>query len=328
MNDSSFNITPSYTQESNFEQAINNNIAKLWESREEGYIKSFDKTSLYWIKLTSPQHNKAIVVVNGRIECTTKYQELFFDLFRQGYDIYSYDHRGQGLSERLIEDKQMGYVEEFDDYVKDLDKLLRHFSLDKYQKRYLLGHSMGGNIATRYLQTYDYPFDAVSLSAPMYGVDLPWHLKPIATFLGQILTAIYPKPTFAPGQVAYFPKPFDGNLLSQSDVRYHWFRDLYEQHPELKIGGASTRWVWQGLMSCKQCYLMTRHLKSPLLVMQAGDDQIVSNQAQIRFMKKLARTNTQCAFKIVHGAKHELLFEKDELRNQALDATLTFFEQH
>ena len=115
MNDSRSHIIPSYTQESDFEQAINGNIAELWRTREEGFLKSFDKRSLYWMKLTSPEHNKAILVVNGRIECCSKYQELFYDLFQQGYDVYSYDHRGQGLSDRLIEDKQMGYVDEFDD---------------------------------------------------------------------------------------------------------------------------------------------------------------------------------------------------------------------
>ena len=328
MNDSSYNITHPYTQESDFEQAINGNIANLWRSREEGYLKSFDKTKLYWMKLTSPENSKAVVVVNGRIECCSKYQELFYDLFQQGYDVYSFDHRGQGLSERLIDDTEMGYVGEFEDYVKDLDILVQHFDLGTYKKRYLLGHSMGGNITTRYLQTYDSIFDAASLSAPMYGVNLPWHLKPIATLVGQVLTAVYPKPTFAPGQAAYTAKPFKDNFLSQSEVRYRWFRDWYEEHPELKIGGASTRWVWQGLMACKQCHLMTRHLKTPLLVMQAGDDQIVSNQAQVLFMKKLAKTHSQCAFKIIHGAKHELLFEQDEYRNQALDSTFNFFNQY
>lgn len=328
MNDSSYNITHPYTQESDFEQAINGNIANLWRSREEGYLKSFDKTKLYWMKLTSPENSKAVVVVNGRIECCSKYQELFYDLFQQGYDVYSFDHRGQGLSERLIDDTEMGYVGEFEDYVKDLDIVVRHFDLGTYEKSYLLGHSMGGNITTRYLQTHDSIFDAASLSAPMYGVNLPWHLKPIATLLGQVLTAVYPKPTFAPGQATYTAKPFKGNFLSQSEVRYRWFRDWYEEHPELKIGGASTRWVWQGLMACKQCHLMTRHLKTPLLVMQAGDDQIVSNQAQVLFMKKLAKTHSQCAFKIIHGAKHELLFEQDEYRNQALETTFNFFNQY
>lgn len=328
MNDSSCINIRSYTQESNFEQAINTNIDNLWQSREEAYFRSSDKTSLYWVKLTSEQHTKAIVIVNGRIECSLKYQELFYDLFQQGYDIYSFDHRGQGLSDRLIDDKEMGYVGEFEDYVQDLAQLVEHFDLNRYDKRYLIGHSMGGNIVTRYLQTHAHPFNAAALSAPMYGVNLPWYLKPVATLVGQAMSALQSKPDFAPGQAAYYPKPFEGNFLSQSAIRYRWFRDLYEQQPQLRIGGASAHWVWQGLMACKQCYLMTRHLKTPLLVMQAGEDKIVSNDAQIKLMKKLAKTNTQCAFTIIHGARHELFFEQDEYRNQALDRALTFLEQY
>ena len=44
MNDSGININTRYTQESDFEQGINSNIASFWHSREEGYLKSFDKT--------------------------------------------------------------------------------------------------------------------------------------------------------------------------------------------------------------------------------------------------------------------------------------------
>ncbi|WP_438876507.1 alpha/beta fold hydrolase, partial [Bacillus cereus group sp. Bce039] len=84
------------------------------------------------------QHNKVIIIVNGRIESACKYQELFYDLFHQGYDIYSFDHRGQGLSERLIADPQMGYVEQFDDYVRDMDELITRFPLQNYTQRYLL----------------------------------------------------------------------------------------------------------------------------------------------------------------------------------------------
>lgn len=322
-------IQSPYTQESNFEQAINNEVAEQWREREEGFIKTRDKRQLYWISLTSPKHSKAIVVVNGRIECSDKYQELFFDLFQQGYDIYSYDHRGQGLSERLIAHSDIGYVEEFDDYVDDLALMVKHFNLSRYDKRYLLGHSMGGNVITRYVQTHqDQPFDAIAATAPMFGMNIKWYLKPIAMVLSQLLTALHSLPSYAPGQAPYYSKPFDGNLLSQSQIRYQWFRKLYDEKPQLQVGGASTRWVWQGMMACKQCLLLTRQIKRPYLLLQAGDDRVVSNSAQIRFIKKLANTNSQCALKIIHHARHELLFERDEYRNQTLQTTLDFFAQH
>lgn len=315
-----------YTQESNFEQRINHEIAQLWESRQDGFYKTSDKTKLYWCKLTSPENTKAIVIVNGRIESCWKYQELFFDLFQLGYDIYSFDHRGQGLSDRLIGNKQMGYVGEFQDYVSDMEELLKLFNLNHYQQRFLLAHSMGGAVATRYIQTHpQHNFDAIALSAPMFGVNMPWQLRPVAIPLTQILTAAYSKPTYAPGYGDYFAKPFENNMLTQCEIRYRWFRELYEKKPELKLGGPSTRWVWQGLMAAKQCIQLTRQVKIPTLVIQGGLDKVVNNAAQVRFVTRLARTNPESRILIIDNAKHEVLFEKDSYRNQALDGILEHF---
>ncbi|WP_428773600.1 alpha/beta fold hydrolase [Vibrio sp.] len=322
----SHEVSPSYTQESDFTQAINTRIGQFWSERQEGFISAKDKTPLFWCSMTSPRHEKAVVVVNGRIECCWKYQELFYDLFQQGYDVYSFDHRGQGLSGRLIEDQQMGYVEEFDDYIQDMAQQVEHFNLDRYRHRMILAHSMGATIATRYLQTHpQHAFCAAALSAPMFGIHLPWYLRPIAMTIGQVLTGYHGKPVYAPGHRAYYAKPFEQNPLSQSEVRYQWFRDLYQQQPVLQIGGPSTRWVWQSLMAAKLCYLLTRQIKLPLLIMQAGDDQIVSNPAQYRLYKKLVKTNPACQFIRIAGARHELLFEQDVYRNQALDTTLDFY---
>ncbi|EJN6827208.1 alpha/beta fold hydrolase [Vibrio cidicii] len=318
---------PSYTQENLFEQAIAGPIAALWQQRQEGYFKSSDKTKLYWCKLTDPKHSKAVLLVNGRIESSWKYQELLFDFYRQGYDVYSYDHRGQGLSDRLVQDSDIGHVYEFDDYVRDLANVVQHFALEGYQQCHLVSHSMGGAIATRYLQTYPHhPFDKLVLSAPMFGINLPWYLSPVAIAVSQILTAVYPTPTYAPGHQPYYAKPFEDNPLSQSKARYHWFRQLYTDKPELQVGGPSTRWVWQGLMATKQCLQMTRQLKIPVLLLQAGNDRIVSNQAQNQFYKKLCKTNKNSQMITIDGAQHELLFEQDQYRNQALDALFRFLQ--
>ncbi|QXO17492.1 alpha/beta fold hydrolase [Vibrio ostreae] len=319
-------MASTYTQESNFEYAIHHPVADLWQTRNEGYYRSFDNTRLFWCSLTDPAHDKVIVVVNGRIESAWKYQELFYDLFQQGYDIYAYDHRGQGLSDRLIEEREMGFVGEFDDYVQDLSGLVAMWDLRRYQQRFLLGHSMGGAVVTRYVQTHPHhDFSAMALSAPMFGVSMPWQLRPVAMPLTQFMTALYRKPTYAPGYSAYYAKPFEINPLTQSEVRYRWFRELYEQKPELKLGGPSTRWVWQGLMAAKQCIQLTRQIRIPTLVLQAEADTIVSNAAQVRFITKLARTNPASSIEVIAGARHEVLFERDPYRNQALDAMLAHF---
>ncbi len=71
-----------------------------------------------------------------------------------------------------------------------------------------------------------------------------------------------------------------------------------------------------------------KSIRLPLLLLQAGQDTIVSNHAQTRFMTQLARTNPQAKIEIIDGARHELLFESDHYRTPVLDKILFFFAQH
>ena len=63
------------------------------------------------------------------------------------------DWRGQGLSERLIDDPQVSWVADYDDFVKDL-----HLFVMEVVKPYsrlpliIMGHSMGANVITLYDQ--------------------------------------------------------------------------------------------------------------------------------------------------------------------------------
>ena len=318
-----------YTQENNFSQAMQGPVHELWQQRKEGYISGVGHKKLFWISLASPSHTKAIVVVNGRMESTWKYQELFYDLFRQGFDIYSFDHRGQGLSDRVLDSHPLrGYVHHFNDYVQDMQILTEHFSLEQYQEKYILGHSMGGTIATRYLQTNpEHPFDAMALSAPMFGINMPGYLKPIGRPVSRLLKELKPAEAYAPGQKDYYAKPFENNPLTQSLIRYTWFRQLYKEMSELQLGGPTIHWVWQSLMAIGTCMQTTRAITIPTLILQAEKDEIVDNKAQHRFQRRLAKTNSHAMLKVMHQSRHEVLFEQDPIRNQALDTVFQFFSR-
>ena len=318
-----------YTQEAHFEQVIDTEILDFWQTKEDGKFKTRDKKKLYWCRFTSPTHDKSLLIINGRVESCLKYRELFFELFKQGYNIYSYDHRGQGLSDRLVEDPQIGYVEWFNDYIHDLESVIEFFDLSKTANLSLLAHSMGGAVALRYLQTHhDVSVQSLVLSSPMLGFHLPWKIRPIAIPYSQIMASLSFSPNYVKGYGQYTDKPFKNNPLSQSESRYHWFRQLYQSHPELQVGGPSYRWVWQSLIAVKQCYQLTRQITLPVLILQAGDDTIVNNQAQLRFFHKLTKTNAQVTLDVIENARHELLFEKEHYRSQALSKALQFFDRH
>ncbi len=315
-------------QESDYPQIMEQEVKALWQQRNEGYFQGKENKNLFWISLTSPQHSKALLVINGRSEATWKYQELFYHFFQLGYDIFSFDHRGQGLSDRITSNPHMGHVERFSDYVDDMESFINTLELSRYQQRYLLAHSMGGTIATRYLQTKAmHNFNSVALSAPMFGVNLAPFLRVIAPYLAQVVTALLPKPTYITKNRDYHPKPFEANPLTSSRVRYTWFRDLYEEIPQLKLGGPSSQWSWQNLTAAKACIKEAHKIRLPLLLLQSADDVVVHNEAQDSFMEKLQQVNPDATMKIIKGSQHEVLFESDALRNEALHEIQRFFER-
>lgn len=322
-------INVTTTQESDFPEIMEQQILDFWQQRCDGFIKGCNQKQLYWISLTSSAHTKAIVVVNGRVESVWKYQELFYHFFEQGYDVYSFDHRGQGFSDRVAEDQQIGHVSDFSHYVADMATIVNSFQLKKYEKRYLLAHSMGGTISTRYLQSYpNHVFDKVVLSAPMFGVHMSPLLTLIAPYWAYINCLFNSKPKYLTDNREYQAKPFNINPLTSSKVRYKWFRDLYENMPQLKVGGPSAHWVWQALTSAKNSIRNANKITIPTLLIQAASDVIVSNKAQVEFMSLLRKTNKASRLEIIENSKHEILFETDQIRDKTLSALHSFLKQN
>ena len=62
----------------------------------------------------------------------------------------------------------MGYVRDFQDYPTDLKQFYSDFVRPtQHQNHMLLGYSMGGCIASLYLETYNQDVDAAVLCSPM-----------------------------------------------------------------------------------------------------------------------------------------------------------------
>lgn len=312
-----------FSQEASFNTMMAGPISALWQQRHQSTLQGANHCQLSWVSLTPGCSDKVIVIVNGRIESYYKYQELFFDLINQGYHIYALDHRGQGMSQRLIADAEMGYVDQFDDYVTDLHRFITDIVMPQgYQHHYLLGHSMGGAISSLLLARYPTIFDRAVLSAPMHGIHLKPSLRFIAEPLARLNDHLHRQPTYAPGQRCYYPKPFVNNPLTHSEIRFQWFKDLYQQYPQIRLGGASNRWVWQSIAAARACIDEASNITTPTLVLQGSADHIVDNQAHARFCQQIP---TKSRLVTITDARHELLFESDQYRNIALTEICNHF---
>lgn len=296
----------------------------------EGAFKGKDGISIRYAALRQAKVDRAILIVNGRVESYLKYQELAWDLWRQGYSLYLIDHRGQGLSGRMLADPEKGYVDQFDDYVVDLKQFHDEvIAQDKPAKLFLLAHSMGGAISARYLERWPDDIQAAVLSSPMMGINLgglpKWLAKGLAATMGRV-GGWFGEAPYGPGQGPYEDHGFADNELTHSEARYQAFRQVYAQHPQIRLGGATAHWIHQGITGSDAAVADAGAIKTPLLVLQAGDDSVVDNAAQDAFCAN-ARCEGGKPLRI-EGAWHELFIEADPQRQAALNATLAFFARY
>lgn len=293
---------------------------------QQNSFNGIDNVNIAYASMLQPQPSPAMILVNGRIESYLKYQEIANYFYQQGFSVHMLDHRGQGLSQRMLDNKDKGHVVEFSDYTKDLALFINEVVLPNKHSRYvMLGHSMGGAIVTRYLQTYDNPIDQAILTSPMLGIVLPAPkiiIQAVATLLVGVDKLLSRAPSYVIGGKGYENTPFVENELTQSEVLYREFRAVYEGEPTIKLGSPTNRWLLESLRACQQCVDNAANIAIPTLLLQAGADTIVDNIAQNNFLS--GANQALIHFECIEGARHELLFELDKYRLPTLAAIERF----
>lgn len=317
-------------RESHFKTFISDTLQPFWQQRQEWQFVGVDNIPIQCVRFTQPQHTKAIVIVSGFLESYVKYQELIYDFFSNGYDVFMFDHRGQGFSGRMLPSTFPVYVEHFSDYVDDLATFWRdNIRSSHYQQRYLLGHSMGGAITALFLARQPNAVNAVVLSAPMIGIKLPmpaWFAKVLisTTQLSDCLRKCYVLKRKV-------PLPFKLNISCRSRPRYLHYVHLYYQYPATQLYGPTYQWAKEAMAVTKQIITGAANITTPLLLLQAGKESLVSNSAQNQFIQALQDAgNLHPGEGLTHyqQAAHEILFDCDAIRVSALTQVMHFFEQY
>lgn len=320
------------TREKAFASFVTGPLLDFWRRREEREFAGIEKVLIRYACFTSPQHDKVILLVPGRIESYLKYSELAYDLYHCGYDVFIIDHRGQGRSGRLLQDPHRGHVSAFDDYVDDLAQLWQQeIAVNKYRCRYALAHSMGGAILTLLLAQKPQALDAVVLVAPMFGICLPmpeWMVKPILNWAEKRPTV---REGYALGAGKWRSLSFGINLMTHSNERYRRNLRFYADNPAIRLGGPTYHWVHEGMEAGKRILGLVPNIHTPILLLQAGKDKIVDNRAQDLFCEAMRKAGHPCEGgkpRVIAGARHEILFERDDMRSEALNAIIEFYIQH
>jgi lysophospholipase len=282
-------------------------------------FQTTDGLALSAVKFINPNSTKTIVIVNGRTESWTKYGEVFYDLFQKGYSIYSYDHRGQGLSPHLSTvNPEIGYVYNFHSYLEDLNTFAETIVVPESKASdslFLLAHSMGGGIASGYLSEYNVPFKKAVLSSPMLQINTKPYPEPVGLAIVSVLTALGKGEHYAPGYHDYdVNQPFSTNTTTLSENRWWMTNEIFKTFPSTILGGPSNRWVMQNIKATHWIRKEMGGIKIPFVMFQSQNDQIVKPMGQ---NVGCANAGSLCTKIVMPDSQHEVLMERDSIRDKA-----------
>ena len=303
-------------------------LADLADGPEGGYarwVTSSDGVRLRVAVWPKRDAMGTVLLFPGRTEYVEKYGRAATEFARRGYAVATIDWRGQGLSERLIDDPMTGHVFDFADYQADvtaLESAAAEAGLPS--KTFLVAHSMGACIGLRALMN-GLGVRAAMFSAPMWGIRMAPPLRPVAWALAWAWPKLGYGENYAPGTsaVSYADTtPFEGNVLTTDPEMYAWMQAQTQTLPGLALGGPSLHWLYQALSETRAL----RGLTPPPIpaATQIGTAEKVVDQSAVEDV--MARWPGGSLTRI-EGAEHEIMMEKPPVRQAFYDSAASLFSR-
>jgi lysophospholipase len=265
-----------------------------------------------WKWETEGEPKAVIVIVHGASEHHGRYGWLIEMWRTSGYHVIMGDLPGQGLTTR----SRRGHIDHFDEYiseVKDWIQAAYQFELPIF----LIGHSMGGLISIRLLQEERMNIAGVILSSPCVG--LTHTPSKFLDILSHGLNIVFPS------------LRIDSGLTVEMATRNLEVREI-DSNDTLYVTKMSVRWYRELVTAMKIAFEKRSEIQDvPMLVMQAGDDKVVSKQAvkqwfnQAPLSEKRFKEWPECYHEIYNEPERETVFQysKDFIESQL--RTLGYF---
>lgn len=264
-----------------------------------------------------------VLLMPGRTEYCEKYGRTAAEFAARGLATFAIDWRGQGLADRLAEPALLGHVEAFSDYQRDVRAMVAAAKAEGVAEPFfLLGHSMGGCIGLRALYE-GIDVKTAAFSAPMWGIYLAPHMRPVAWGLSNLSSALGQGARFAPGtktETYVIADPFDDNMLTTDPDMWAYMVAQAEAQPELTLAGPSLGWLAEALRETWALHCMPSP-KTRTITFLGTCERIVDVP---RITDRMSRWSDG-TLSMIEGAEHEVLMEKPVMRGKVLDEMVQFF---
>ena len=247
----------------------------------------------------NPDPERVVVLVHGYGEHIGRYDHVAGALVERGAVVVGPDHVGHGESggERVL-------IEDFDQVVDDL-----HSVVERAREQHpgvpvvMVGHSMGGLVATRYAQRHGGDLAGLVLSAPSMG---------LAAVLAPVLVQV-PEGSELPGE------PIDPSVLSRDAS----VGEAYAKDPLVWHGGWKRPTLEAFVAADKAIAAGGGFGDLPTLYVHGEADELVPMAVARPVVEGLA--GSVFTERIVPGARHEVFNETD--KDETIGAVADFADR-
>ncbi|MDP1723608.1 MAG: alpha/beta hydrolase [Alphaproteobacteria bacterium] len=301
----------------NFFKPVNKDIIQL--KVDYGMMPTPDNSYIRYAKYYYPiknYHKGTILTLTGRREFIEEYKEVNLDFLNRSYKIFTFDWRGQGGSKRTLSDSEKGHIDDYSTYIKDLTQFINQIVLpDLETPLYIFAHSMGGNIALRYvLEQLITPVKGIILSAPMVDIrTAPYHPK-VARALSKAMMLTGYREKYIFGDKLNGPEfePFEENPFTHDADQFSKRRKIQMKHDQYLVRGYTFGWLEATFKSIAALHklLENKKIDMPMLLLSPENDPVIKNEAY----KDILKTFTNGQIKIYPNTRHCLLDESTETR--------------
>jgi alpha-beta hydrolase superfamily lysophospholipase len=263
--------------------------------RFEGHVPGFDQTELFFQTWAPEKVRGVMLITHGLGEHGESYHALAERLVEEGWQVYAWDLRGHGRS-----DGKRGFVRALTDFVKDLNQVFKMVTERHPNHNPLLfGHSLGGLVTLRFVETESPRHQALCLSSPAVG-----------------LTTVVPKAKQVVAKLAnrWLPTLTLSNEIKHEDLtRDEAIRATFKtdnlRHDKVSPG------LFLGMVEHFPLALaQAGRITGPVLMQLSGDDRIVDAEASRQLFGRLP--NPKNKLLIYPDSLHEVFNDLD--REQAI----------
>jgi lysophospholipase len=265
----------------------------------------------------------SLVFAGGRADFIEKYLEPLCHWHARGWNVVSFDWRGQGHSRGTIVG---GNFTDFDPLVRDGGELIENVIAAAPGPHVAIGHSMGGHLLLRILTERRPALAAAVLSAPMLAVNS----APLPESIGRMIAgwlSVFARDLHVWGERGALGE--GGRIrqanLTHCDERFSdelWWK---EREPGFHLGPPSWGWLDAAFRStARHDEAALKQVRVPVLLLGATRDRLVDPRA----IRRAAALLPKAELLMFEDSAHEVLRETDEVRLQALERIDSFLDAH